>query len=386
MSEGQAMHEWIAAMVHDIGPRRPGTDGEARAAERVAEALRASCNEVRIEPVASRPGSFFGLVWIMFGGYALGFVLTFAWPGVALAIVLVLGVCFLLTSRGRRVLDPLFARARSQNVIGIVRPAAERRHWILFAGHHDSPILMPLWRPERKKYIPYIYTGALVGIAAQILFSLVAALGLPSYWLGLFGLIAFLGLLLTAVIAWGVLGWCRPCAGANDNLSSLAVVTALGRQLANSPPRHTEVWLMSFGCEEEGLFGSRDFAERYAPELKEAVLVNMETVGSGRLAIIRRERQGGRNNHPKAIALAEAAAHHANLEIPVVDLAFGETDALSFAREGLPAVTVYGRDDTDLFSLWHVEEDRPENLDPEALDRALALCRSVVEVTEARGA
>ena len=143
---------------------------------------------------------------------------------------------------------------------------------------------------------------------------------------------------------------------------------------------------MSFGCEEEGLFGSRDFAERHAPELEEAVLVNMETVGSGRLAIIRRERQGGRDNHPKAIALAEAAAQHANLEIPVVDLAFGETDALSFARLGLPAVTVYGRDDTDLFSLWHVEEDRPENLDPEALDRALALCRSAVEVTDAGGA
>jgi hypothetical protein len=303
----------------------------------------------------------------------------------ALAIVLVLGVCFLLTSRGRRVLDPLFARARSQNVIGIVRPTAERRHWILFAGHHDSPILMPLWRPERKQYIPHIYTGALVGVVSQILFSLVAALGFPSYWLGLFGLIAFLGLLLTAVITWGVLGWWRPCTGANDNLSSVSVVTALGRQLANSPPRHTEVWLVSFGCEEEGLFGSRDFAERYAPELEEAVLVNMETVGSGQLAIIRRERQGGRDNHPKAIALAEAAAQHANLEIPVVDLAFGETDALSFARLGLPAVTVYGRDDTNLFSLWHVEEDRPENLDPEALDRALALCRSVVEVKEADG-
>jgi len=386
MSEGQAMHDWITAMVRDIGPRRSGTEGEARAAERVEEELRASCDEVRIEPVATRDGIFFGLVWMMLGGYTAAFLLTFIWPGVALALATVLGACFLLNSRGRRVLDPLFSRTRSQNVIGVVRPTEERRRLVLFGGHHDSPVLMPLWRPERKKWIAHIYRAALVGFAFQILFSLGATLGFSSFWLGLFGGIAFAGLLLTAVITWGVLGSNRPCAGANDNLSAVAVVTALGRHLASSRPRHTEVWLLSFGCEEAGCHGSRDFAARYAPELQQAVLVNMETVGSGQLAIIRRERQSGRNNHPQAIALTEAAARHAGLDLPVVDLAFGGTDAMSFAEEGLPAVSIFGRDDTDLFSLWHIEEDRPENLEPEVLERALRVCRSVVEVTEAAAA
>jgi hypothetical protein len=369
-------------MVRDLGPRRPGSPGEAQAAERVAEALRESCDEVRIEPVASRDGAFFGLVRIMLGGYAAGFVLTFVLPGVALAFVVALGICFLLTGRGRRVLEPLFPRTRSQNVIGIVRPSGERRRRLLFAGHHDSPILMPLWRPERKRTLPHVYAAALAGFVGQILFSLVVALGLSSLWSIPLGIIAFGGLVLTAIITWGVIGWGTPCSGANDNLSSVAVVTALGRHLASSRPRHTEVWLVSFGCEEEGCFGSRDLAARYAPELEDAFLVNMETVGSGRLAIIRRERRGGRNHDPGAIALVEAAARHAELEVPVVELAFGGTDAQSFAEEGLPAVSVFGMDETGLFSLWHVEEDRPENLDPEVLDQALALCRGVVEVTE----
>jgi hypothetical protein len=386
MSEGPAMQDWIAAMVRDIGPRRPGTAGEARAAERVAEELRASCDEVRIEPVATRDGIFFGLVWIMLGGYGAAFLLTFVWPGVALALASVLGASFLLNSRGRRVLDPLFPRSRSQNVIGVVRPTGERRRLVLFAGHHDSPVLMPLWRPERKRWIEHIYRGALIGFSFQVLFSLAAALGFSSFWLGLLGTVAFMGLLLTAVITWGVLGSGRPCAGANDNLSAVAVVTALARHLAGSRPRHTEVWLLSFGCEEAGCHGSRDFAARYAPELEQAVLVNMETVGSGELAIIRRERQSGRNNHPQAIALARSAARHAGLDLPVVDLSFGGTDAMPFTEEDLRAVSIFGRDRTDLFSLWHVEEDRPENLDPEVLERALLVCRSAVEVTEAEAA
>ncbi len=213
MSEGQAMKTWISAMVRDLGPRRPGTPGEARAAERVEEALRESCDEVRIEPVASRDGAFFGLVRIMLGGYAAGFVLTFVLPGVALGLVVVLGLCFLLNGRGHRVLEPLFPRTRSQNVIGIVRPSAERRRRLLFAGHHDSPILMPLWRPERKRYLPHLYAAALAGFVGQILFSLVAALGLSSLWSVPLGMIAFAGLVLTAIVTWGVIGWGASVAG-----------------------------------------------------------------------------------------------------------------------------------------------------------------------------
>jgi hypothetical protein len=379
--DGEAMRAWIAGVVREVGSRRPGTPGEAQAAERVAEAFRACCDEVRIEPVASRHGSFFGLARLTAAGYAAAFLLTFRWPGAALSLVLLLGAAFLVTGRGRFVLDPLFARTRTQNVIGTLRPRSAPRRLLLVSGHHDSPILMPLWR--RKRAIPLLYRGSLAGFFAQGLFALSTLAGAPAAVRVPLGGLALAGLVATLVFVRGVLGWRRPCSGANDNLSSLAVVAALGRQLAEQRPQHVEVRLVSFGCEEEGRFGSRDFAARYAPELAGAVLLNMETVGAGELAIIRREWQGMRRYAAGGVDLLASAARRAGLEIPVVDLAFGATDALSFAEEGLAAATLFGRDASGLFALWHVEEDRPENLDPACLERALAVCRAAVAELDA---
>jgi len=382
MSDGRQMLAWIEKMVAELGPRRPGTAAEAQAAQRIAESLRECCDEVSIEPVASRHGSFFGLLKLATTGHAGAFLLTFIWPGVALFLIGFVIASLVLTARGRRVLDPLFPRTRTQNVVGTIRPRGERRNVLLFSGHHDSPILMPLWRPERKGYIPAIFRASVAGLAAQTLFSLAVLWHWPMWLLVILALCALLGLAAAVTLAWGVLGWRRPCAGANDNLSSVAVVIALGRLLKEERPKHTEVRLLSFGCEEEGYFGSRDFASRYAPELEGATLINMETVGAGELAIICREQMAGRANDPAAIALLAAAAREAGHNLPLVSLPFGGTDAVSFAEEGLSAVTLFGRDESGMFSLWHVEEDCPKNLEPECLERALAICKKVVDITE----
>ena len=60
--------------------------------------------------------------------------------------------------------------------------------------------------------------------------------------------------------------------GANDNLSALAVCLSAARYFSDPKNKltHSELWIVSFGCEEIGIRGSKRFVSKYLDRIKNA--------------------------------------------------------------------------------------------------------------------
>lgn len=378
------VRDLIDELCREVGPRASGSAAEAVAAERLRARLEAWGLPAAVERFRTTPFALQGLLATMGGLYLLAFGTYFVCPHGA-ATFLVLAALVLLA---HRVLDldlpgAVLPGAESTNVHGTVAPAGERRRTVLFAGHHDSAFRMPLL--GRSSWFPWLSRGMVLFFVSDLaLLGLslwrVAARPGPARGPVEFALLALCAL--GAAFAVTVLaGMIRRDAvpGANDNLSAVATAWEVARRLATAPPRHVEVRVVSFGSEEAGLKGSRDFAVRHRDELRRATLVNLESLGqSGRLFALTGEFLSGARHAPEAVRLVEAAARDAGIALGRKWLVHGLTDATSFSRRGLPATSVIRLTDAGFLDHYHSPGDSPEHVAEERLEEAVRLCLAVV--------
>jgi putative aminopeptidase FrvX len=69
--------------------------------------------------------------------------------------------------------------------------------------------------------------------------------------------------------------------GADDNLSSIAVILELAKYLTLKKLNQTEIWLVSHGCEEIGDRGSKRFSKKHKKEIleKNGYVINIDMIG-----------------------------------------------------------------------------------------------------------
>jgi hypothetical protein len=176
--------------------------------------------------------------------------------------------------------------------------------------------------------------------------------------------------------------------GANDNLSAVAVLLALGRSLAERPARGVRVLLVSTGSEESFMEGMQGFMRRHRATLDplRSTVLCLECVGSPTLTLI--EAEGMLRMRPYSETarerLAEAAAA---LDIELVRglRTVAATDALVAMRRGYAAVTLASVDATKFPANYHWSSDTPENLDWETMRRAFAVAERFVRDRASRG-
>ena len=127
------------------------------------------------------------------------------------------------------------------------------------------------------------------------------------------------------------------------------------------------------------MVGSKTFAKRYEKELKDAYVVNMETVGRGRFGVITKEVQVASKLSTELADLVVKAGKKCKVPVKPIKLKYGNIDATSIARKGFEAVTILGMGENELFTLWHIPEDISENINEENLQDALKLCLQILE-------
>jgi Zn-dependent M28 family amino/carboxypeptidase len=177
------------------------------------------------------------------------------------------------------------------------------------------------------------------------------------------------------------IGASRVVPGANDNLSSVAVLVALAHELAESPPDGIRVILLSTGSEEGFMEGMQAFGRRHFEELDRASteFVCLECVGSPHLCVV--EAEGMLRMRPytessrEALARAGAAA---GVELTRGLRTVAATDALIALRAGYPACTLGGIDETKFPANYHWESDTPDNLDWDSVEGAARVCEEYV--------
>jgi hypothetical protein len=356
------------------------SQGERRAAEWIASEFRdAGCRDVRVEEERAHGGYWWPL-GLLNAGSALAALLgrvPAALAGGAAAAAVYDDV-----SGGR-----LWFRRRTLphrptwNVVAEAGdPDAART--VVFLAHHDAAHsgvvfhpalsragmrLVPKLHERASQSIPIIY-GVFLGPLQLALWGLVG-----RRWLKWNGMIWALG----AAATMANIGASRVVPGANDNLSSVAVLVALANELSGRAPPGVRVILLSTGSEEGFMEGMQAFGRRHFGELgrDRTEFVCLECVGSPHLCVVEGEGMLRMRLYPEASreALARAGAE-AGVELTRGLRTVAATDALIALRAGYASCTLGGVDETKFPAEYHWPSDTPDNLDWSSVEDAVAVC------------
>jgi hypothetical protein len=418
----------VKAICTEVGPGLPGSTQERERAAILSKELEShlGAGNVAVEEFAVAPWAGLGamrlsallllvaaLLNLSIGHFGLPAWLT---AGAALVFSILSPLPFILQDIfGFELLDPLFKKKQSVNVIGTLRKpgTGKAKRLLMLSGHHDSAaeitwlrlfgdvkrLLMrsgPHASASGKSWLGfldygfYFLTGTLViGFIAMLAMSLIQLTGViagnaSTVRLGTLGWV-----LLAYPVVPSVLfalffaverkdGGTVP--GAVDNLSGSALTVAMCRFLVKNPayiPPDTEIRFVSFGSEEAGLRGARLYVERHLDELKrlDARLLNFEMVAHPEIPIYTSDVNGTVKNSPEMVESAVAAAVRAGVPHKIISASLGvATDAGPFSRAGLKATTLIPfKVPQQQIAFYHQKWDGPEVLTIEPLLNVLKL-------------
>ena len=351
----------IRELASEIGPRRPGSPAERRAADRIAAELTEAGIAARLEPF-SGPSSF---AW----SQAVA-------PALSLAGLRRLALALGLIESDMRLepLSRLVSRESSHNVVAEVPAAGEEVRTLALVSHLDSSRSGLLFHPSLNPHLRKLNAAM---SAAVVLRALRRAERLS-------GAALVCGLALLAEREFR--GADVP--GANDNASGVAVATALARELSADPLLNTRVVFLATGCEESGTAGMRAFLEARGGEWEDWLFLNLDGVGAP--ATLRYLPREGMSRifgaDPGLISVFEQTAlDHPELGLePATDLAGLTYDATQVMARGGRAITLSAQDRT--IPNYHSAQDVPKNLDGDVLARALEATRLAAAAIDGGGA
>lgn len=386
--------EHIRRIVGEIGPRPPGSAQELRAQEYLRQLLRELGVEARLEPFPVAPKAFMGFLPIS-GALLLAALPLYGWmPPAALAcVVTALGLLAGELVLYRQVVDPLFPRTTSHNLIASIPPRGEVKRILLLGGHCDSAFEWRYHYLGRTLFLAVVggtLVGALAVLAASVASVVVNGIHGPGSGSALsaagWALVAFAPFFLAVM---GFSNFRRASPGANDNLTGVLLSLALVRYHRENgiELEHTELRLLETGSEEAGLRGARAYAEAHADELTatDSLYVALDTFRDlEHMRIYDRDRNGTLAHHRDGALLLQAAARRAGLELPFGTIPVGATDAAAFTQAGLRAIALVAMDPTPP-RWYHTRLDTPELLRPECIEAGLRVLIELVRTVDAEG-
>jgi hypothetical protein len=398
----KSMLDSIKYIADNFGPRIAGTEADHKTIDYIEQQFRTFTSNVELESFQVVGRSLQYLIQFLVWGYFISAILYFIFPPLAIGLsILMLLVYYLARFREMNLVNLLAKKSESKNVIANFSPTDERKQLLIFSGHHDSAFHMPLFEKSLAK-VDLIQNGAILGIVFLVVsgiwktvaFFLPAAgiLGLFSYNLGMISIswwvlpdIIFLPALFGLVLAFYFLSNMvtnTPLIGANDNLTSVSMLLAIGNYLKENPTKNLEVRLISFGGEEPGLVGSAFYVEKRLDELNNVININYETLGSGTLGVISKERDNNVTHDEGLVAFIQNVGRELDIELKTIQIHYGNTDAGSFSKRGFSGATIACYGEHDVFNLWHSTEDIVENVDEKLLQKVYKLTVGIIEKME----
>jgi Peptidase family M28 len=362
-----------------LGPRWPGTEGERRAAEYLAQKLEGLGREARIEPIRVQPA--YHLTHALHAALAVvgSVVSVYARPfGVIILMLVALSMYGDLTARfylARR----LMPRRSSQNVTS-PGPRSDAPARLVLTAHYDAARSgLVFARPRRPGPRLLRRLTALAGPIDIVFWTVMIALALAVVRLfsgdsTLVTAVQFAATvpLLVAVLLFVDVALSEVVPGAADNASGVAATLELGRRLAARPLEHLDLWLVFPGAEEGLMLGMRAWMRAHEPGLdaRRTFFVNIDTVGRGIVRLVAEEGFVLLERHdPRLVELGRKAASDP-LGARPYRWRIG-TDGTIPVMRGFPSVTVCCTDEHDRIPHWHRHSDSLDHIQPAAVERAI---------------
>ena len=416
--DSKYMYGFIEKIINECGPRMPCSIQEQKAAQMIKREFDDLCEVSQIEVFACHPRAFLGFIKVIVFLALLSFFLFFlSFQGnlslmgqilIILSFLLIIFADLILWNEFfnyREFIDPLFRKKNSQNVIGKFNAKEEAENLLIFSGHHDSALEFNLLKRLKIGYVFLILIGLLVLFVWSFLsfvFLIISLIGflIPSI-LYIISLVLFIISIPSFI---GMLFFVSPgekankVPGAVDNLSAVAILIGIGRYLKknqNFIPPNTEIRLISFGCEEAGLRGSRRYVEAHLDELvsKNSECVNMDAIqASNNITLIDFE-PSTRTHHSQhvisklkesASLIGENVLHSSLGGGKGISKLFGQisggTDATSFSKAQIHSANISAMDLREMIKFYHQSTDTTDKIQKGALEKVLRLCLAYLKI------
>ncbi|MCE7031945.1 M28 family peptidase [Lysobacter sp. GX 14042] len=156
--------------------------------------------------------------------------------------------------------------------------------------------------------------------------------------------------------------------GAVDDGAGIGITMAAGKLIGDLEQRPARsIRVVAFANEEQGLWGGRAYADRYAGEVTDHLIAAESDFGAGRIYAL----SSGAPDHAQG-AVRQIAEALAPLGIEYAGSAGGPgPDLIPFAGKGLMWARL-AQDGTDYFDLHHTPDDTLDKIDPAALAQNVA--------------
>ena len=391
-------YQLIKQICTEIGPGAPGTAQERQRAQFIQQELEKLVDTVAVEEFTCSPATH--LSWIKLGvSLVAASVVCYSlsvqgvWPlATAILATVIAGVVLSITCFQfilyKEFVDFLYPKKQSCNIVGTIKSKAATKSIVIFSGHHDSALQFTWLRYLKSGYYLVVATllGSIVMITATNLLQLTLVLTQQTLGVAPVVLMVLWWIIMPVILVFGFFFTERgqgggKVPGAVDNLSAVATSLALARIVKRHPeliPDHTEIRIISFGCEEAGCRGSLRYVQAHRKELQqhETACVNFESLFDPTIWIFRTDRNSTVKYPPQFVDDLIQAAKQAGVPFIVRPFPFGGggTDGLRFAEAGIPSTTLYSmRVPQDMITFYHQEFDNYDKINRETLGNAMKI-------------
>jgi hypothetical protein len=373
--------------------RQAGSDAERRAANHLRGRLEHLDREARIEPTEIWPR--WHLTHLIHALLAVtGSAISVANPLIGTILVATAAISTLGDVTGRlSLIRRATGRRASQNVVST--ESGGRPGTLILTAHYDSGRGGAAFGrlDERRAALGQLLSrpiGAAEPVVWSILLLLVTSVarlaGLDNIALSIVQFVPTVVLIVSLPFLADV-ALSGPVPGANDNASGVATVLRLAERYGGALD-HLDVWVLLPGAQEAGALGTRAWLKRHKPELDplRTIVLNVDEVGAGTVRYAPKEGPLlALRQHPRLVSLCRQLA-----EEDVEDGRYGVKpvtarrpgDAYAARTRGLPAITVSCAGALDRAPHHHRVSDTPDQIDPEALDRAFGFCSELIELID----
>jgi len=393
--------EYPNPMVHilelskKIGPRRPTTEKEHKAAEYIKSYYQLLGLSPTLEEFKA-PSTFSWGYILLFGLFIFAFLLYPVYIIVATCISFIALVIFLIEGSSKISILTKLSRGKSYNVITEISPKNEVKKTIVLSGHYDSSRAAWFFNPKYvSKFRPLFLSMAISGIILPLLylFAVIVLLGLiPAFTIPILDITAlsltwYISVIPTAFLFIGFISMIlRELAytdvpGANDNASGASIVLSLAKILSKTPLDNTKVIFVSTGSEESGMNGMMNFLKRHGKHLKDAYFINFDNLGIGNLTyVIGEGLLTTLWSDKELVCLAEKVAQaHPEWNVTPKVYKLLPTDAAPVIAQGFKAISIMSFDDKGLLPNWHWYTDVYENVEEKTVMKALKFAYELIK-------